>query len=334
MTPSSIDAVARAEPPAWRRAFVSIIALTALYVGALVWIDSRHHVFAQVPRLLASLPVVVGLSLASYLVRYARWHWLLARTGQRTRSVDGFLAYVAGFAFTATPGKVGELLRIRYFAMQGVPAHHVLAAFVYERAFDLVVVLVLASLAIGRRDLFVSVSLFVVLFLGVLVLCARNASWLTTIAGAFSRRGLTMPARLMTTLRDGLVHSRVWLTVPDVALSFVLGLVAWGLTSFSFVWLLGRLQIDVPFASAVAIYPLALLAGAASMLPGGIGSTEVAIVALLALHDVPLDRAALAAIGIRLASLWFAVVCGFACVAFLEGRARLAIWRRRVGGPR
>ncbi len=53
------------------------------------------------------------------------------------------------------------------------------------------------------------------------------------------------------------------------------------------------------------------------MIPGGVGSTEVSIVALLAMFDVPLDAAALAAIAICISTLWFAVVCGFGAVGVL-----------------
>jgi uncharacterized membrane protein YbhN (UPF0104 family) len=54
------------------------------------------------------------------------------------------------------------------------------------------------------------------------------------------------------------------------------------------------------------------------MVPGGVGSTEVTLVALLALFDVPLGTAALAAIGIRFASMWFAVLCGLCAMGVLE----------------
>ena len=85
-------------------------------------------------------------------------------------------------------------------------------------------------------------------------------------------------------------------------------------------WLLGRLGVSIATLPAFGMYPLAMLAGAASMLPGGIGSTEAAIVALLLFVDVPIATATLAAVGIRLASLWFAIACGFVAAGVLEAR--------------
>jgi uncharacterized membrane protein YbhN (UPF0104 family) len=56
------------------------------------------------------------------------------------------------------------------------------------------------------------------------------------------------------------------------------------------------------------------------MMPGGVGSTEVTMVALLALHGVSLGVATLAAVGVRMGSIWFSVALGFAVLTLLEFR--------------
>jgi uncharacterized membrane protein YbhN (UPF0104 family) len=54
------------------------------------------------------------------------------------------------------------------------------------------------------------------------------------------------------------------------------------------------------------------------MLPGGVGSTELSIVLLLGVYGVASGIATIAAIGIRFATIWFAVLTGFLCLGFLE----------------
>jgi uncharacterized protein (TIRG00374 family) len=303
-----------------RRALIGFATITVFYLVALILVDYRNQVFAEFPKLLSVLPTLMGFSLLSYLVRYLRWYWLLSRAGNKTSVVYGYLAYLAGFAFTATPGKVGELMRIRYFAPQGVPPWRVLAAFVYERAFDLMAVLLLSALAISRKDLFVFALGFVLILLAGFIFAALNPAWLTRASAYLRFHRLKKLARICMILRDGLSGCLLWVTPLDVLVSMVLGVLAWSLTSFSFVWLLNHLGVSIPSLSALAIYPLAMLAGAASMLPGGVGSTEVAIVALLSFFDVPLGIATLAAVGIRFSSIWFAVLCGFLALSALELR--------------
>jgi len=303
-----------------KHALLGFGALTIFYVGALILAGSRSQVFIELPKLLSILPILMGFSLLSYLVRYLRWYWLLNRTGDKIEVVFGFLSYLAGFAFTATPGKVGELMRIRYLAPRGVPPWRVLSAFVYERAFDLIAVLSLSALVISSKDVYVFIFAlgFVLVFVAGLVFAALNPAWLTKVSVYLRFHRLRRIARICLTLRDGLSGCRVWATPLDVLVSLVLGLLAASITSVSFVWLLSHLGVSIPTLAGLAIYPLAMLAGAASMLPGGVGSTEVAVVSLLSLFDVPLGVALLAAVGIRFSTLWFAVICGFIALGILE----------------
>ena len=121
-------------------------------------------------------------------------------------------------------------------------------------------------------------------------------------------------------LGEGLTFTLQWMNFINIGASLILGLVAWGLTSAAFLILLHYLGIALPFFTSFAIYPLAMLAGAASMIPGGLGSTEASITALLMLHGVSIGLAAVAAIGIRLATIWFAILIGFISLMLLEIR--------------
>lgn len=303
------------------RALAILGVLTAAYLALLVAVDLHGGVFERGLQLLPIAPVLFSASLGSYVLRHARWHWLLHRAGARVAPWTGLLAYLAGFAFTATPGKVGELLRIRYFQALHVPAPTVIAAFVFERAMDLVVVLALATLSISRPGIWVTATAFVVALLGLLALAARFPRVIGRFAARLRAMRLVRLARLVRLVASGLSGSRRWLTVQDLGVSLVLGAAAWGLTSWSFVFLLHHLtSTAVPAAQLLAIYPMAMLAGAASMIPGGLGSTEVTIVVLLTAAAVPLPIASLAAIGIRLSTLWFAIACGILSMWTLEAR--------------
>ena len=85
---------------------------------------------------------------------------------------------------------------------------------------------------------------------------------------------------------------------------------------------IGPLHIDTALSplALLALFPVAMLAGAASMLPGGLGSTEAILIALLTFSGAALAPASLAAVGIRLATLWLATVMGMAAFGWLEWR--------------
>ena len=61
-----------------------------------------------------------------------------------------------------------------------------------------------------------------------------------------------------------------------------------------------------------------MLVGAISMIPGGFFSTEAAIIFLLSLVNVSVDQAIVAAITIRVSTIWFAMLCGLLSTILLE----------------
>jgi len=287
---------------------------------ALWYFDRDKHVLSRLSQLAAPLCGCVVLVLCSYLVRYQRWHTVLRAQGHRVPWRSGLYAYLAGFAFTASPGKAGELLRIRYFYRLGVPASVTLATFIYERALDLLIIAALATLAAQLIPLFgalVGVVLALVLALFLLAYSRRLQAAASRVAPS---PGVGV-RRLAVFLLDGFRALRPLLR-PGLTLgSAAYGSASWLLTSAAFAWLCRAQGIDLAWQHALAIYPMAMLVGALSFVPGGVGTTEAAIVLMLASRGVALDVGLTVAIGIRLASLWLAVAIGMLAMTGLETRA-------------
>jgi len=95
-----------------------------------------------------------------------------------------------------------------------------------------------------------------------------------------------------------------------VASSYVYAQVAWIATVLSMQWALLALGVDPPVAIAMVVVPLG---GTAAIvpLPGGLGSVDLALGALLvALTDLPLAVVAAVVLVYRLCAYWFPVVVG------------------------
>lgn len=310
-----------------RRALAGSVVVALVYPLLLVWLDLRAGLFGQLSVLVSYAPVLLAVTGVSLLLRFLRWHWLLYRIGHRLRLGPSAAAYAAGFAFTATPGKVGELLRIRYLTAMSVSPTHVIAAFVFERLIDLVTVLALALPLALEFSVFRVAAAFVGIVVAIVGVLAFNFSQTLRISLFLRRWRLRRLARLVRVMGAGLRDVRLWGTLPDLLLSIALGLAAWATTAWSFVILLNALGIEFAIWRSLALYPLAILVGAASMLPGGMGSTEATLVLLLKMDGVPVLVGALAAVGIRLVTLWFAMLIGMICFGFLEWQRR----SKRVG---
>lgn len=76
-----------------RCAGVGFIAVTTLYAGALLYLDLNNPVFDKLDALLGMLPAALAFSFLSYIARFVRRRWLLARRGFAMPRIAGVATY-------------------------------------------------------------------------------------------------------------------------------------------------------------------------------------------------------------------------------------------------
>lgn len=260
------------------------------------------------------------LSLLNYGARIARWRSYLARLGHSMSFGFTALTYTAGFAFTLSPGKVGEMVRARYYAPLGVPLAHVAAAFFVERLLDLLAMLVLAMLILTISDRYEIAMWGAAIAISTALVLLTVMPW--TRVERTVRDSSRVPKAIRGTLAGAahaLASARVLLTPRALVTGFLIGLVAWGLEGLG-LGLLGSMfaPSHLDTLAAVGIYAIAILAGALSFLPGGLGSTEAIMAALLVTQGYPLPQALLITLTCRLVTLWLAVAVGWGAVFALR----------------
>ncbi|HEY8101117.1 MAG TPA: lysylphosphatidylglycerol synthase transmembrane domain-containing protein [Burkholderiaceae bacterium] len=264
--------------------------------------------------------VAALLSLFNYLLRIVRWSTYLKRFGFRFPAVFTCLSYVAGFAFTLSPGKVGEMIRARYYKEAGVPLPMTTAAFFVERLMDMLAMTGLALLGFVLLSGYAAVlwiSFAGMLSILVILACAPWTQWQRRLA--LHQR---VPATLQNTVANILqtiISARTLLHPRLLAFGFLIGLFAWSAEGLGLM-VLGNLAPAVPidWASAIGIYAIAILIGALSFLPGGLGGTEVVMATLLAAHGYAMPQAILLTMVCRIITLWLAVMIGWSAVLVLR----------------
>jgi glycosyltransferase 2 family protein len=260
------------------------------------------------------------LSLLNYFFRIARWSVYLKRFGFRFPAAFTGLSYVAGFAFTLSPGKVGEMVRARYYKEAGVPLGVTTAAFFVERMMDM---LAMASMALVGFAVSSGYSLVLwICFGGILALLAILGATPWERSQLWLMRHQHLPAALRNTVAGVLrilISARSLLCPRLLAFGFFLGLFAWGAEGLGLM-VLGSLVPSVPidWATASGIYAVAVLIGALSFLPGGLGTTEVVMATLLVTHGYAMPQAILLTMVCRILTLWLAVILGWSAVLVLR----------------
>ncbi|MBB5864307.1 lysylphosphatidylglycerol synthase transmembrane domain-containing protein [Xanthomonas sp. 3058] len=299
-----------------------VLVLCAGYVATLLWVDHGNGTFSRLSDVWELMSLAIVPVSITYLFRYWRWRWLLRRKGHRVPVVRGLTGYLAGFALTATPGKAGELLRIRYFARMGIPAERTLGVFVFERASDLLVILSLSLLA---APVFPTLGALVAVVLGFVCVLFGAAAWPALLDRCARLTGHVPGRWLRRLLRFGLAAAlelRSCLDLRAFGQSMLAGSIAWGLTSAVFVGLCAGMGLPLDPLVAFGIYPLAMLIGALSFVPGGVGTTELAIVLMLDRLGIPTADAIAVAVAARLVTLWYAILVGALAMSIAEFASR------------
>lgn len=310
----------------WRfKALVLVVILSALgYLLFMLWGGWDDVIAALVRVGYGGLAAALAFSLLNYGLRFIRWQYYLAILGYRVPPWESFKIYIAGFALTATPAKAGEMLRSIFLKDYGVSYHASFGAFLSERVSDLIAILLLAAIGIweypAARPICLSIGI-VILFV---LFALQKKSW-TSFLHRWAYRNLSRRASRSILFFIKILNAfRDCFSPRTLSTGAILGLLAWAAEGLAFAYILHLLGADMPIATAVFIYAFSMLVGAITFLPGGLGGTEVTMLQLLILYQMPAADAVVAILLIRLATLWFAVALGLIALPFAKGRAKEA----------
>ncbi len=261
--------------------------------------------------------LALGLACFNYVLRFLKWEYYLRRVGVgKIPRLDSFLVFLSGFVLTVTPGKVGEVLQKTH----GVDAAKTAPILVAERLTDviaIVVLVLLGSLGFPGGLSWALLGIAVVVLGLVLILWDAPADRLmAAIRSRGGRLGAALPRLATARASLKIVARPQTLVIPTL-----LSIVGWGAEGIALWFLLRGFAQAVPELLAVFFYATATLAGALIPVPGGLGVTETIMqTQLVGLAAVEKGAATGAMLLIRFATLWWAVLVGFAALFALRLR--------------
>jgi uncharacterized protein (TIRG00374 family) len=322
--------LARSTPPArglkgmLGRVILGVAGGVAVYVGFSIWANA-HEVGLALGRFAGTFALAAcALAACNYAIRWVRWEYYLRCLGLRIAPRDSVLVFLAGFALTVTPGKLGEAVKALLLRQShGIPAARTAPIVVAERITDLIALLLLTlvgvfSFHVDRRFLAGGAMLVGV---GLAIISSEAlAERLLNILARFAP-----VARFVPKLREFLGSAAILLRPRTLIVTTLLSTCSWFLECLAF-WVVvhGFPGARLGLQAGVFIYASMTVAGAVSFLPGGLGVTEAGMFTLLTTLGVGMGRgtAAAATFVTRACTLWFAVALGL--VAMLVYSRRIA----------
>ena len=314
-----------------RRVALGVAAGVAVYVGLTIWADAGRVGEALRAFRWSMAGLACLLALGNYLVRFGRWHYYLKLLDVRVRAGDSLAVFLAGFALTVTPGKLGEAVKAFLLrASHKVAVARTAPIVVAERVTDLIALLLLTLVgvftfdppAVDRRLLVAGAALVVA---GILVV---SVDPLAERAVALAARLPLLRGRLAHRLAEFHRSTAALLRPAPLLLASAIATASWFLECVAF-WVVVRGFPGAALAlrPATFIYAAVTVAGALSFLPGGLGVTEAGMLALIMRFGSGITRggAAASTFVTRACTLWFAVALGVPALILYARRKHVRV---------
>ncbi|HEX2963834.1 MAG TPA: lysylphosphatidylglycerol synthase transmembrane domain-containing protein [Ignavibacteriales bacterium] len=299
--------------------FRSLAVAAILYLAFTIYADYRSVIsaFARFNWLL--LPLLLLLTFVNYLTRFYKWDYYLKVLKVRISKVDSFAIFMSGLIMSVTPGKMGELLK-SYLVKQvsNEPISKTAPIVMVERITDFISLVLLALIGAYvfnyGRIIVIGTGIFFILV--TLVISHKRLSFylidLIVRIGVLKKHG----ARIRTAYESVYLLLRPWPLTYMVVISFF----SWFLECLGYYIILFNFGLHFNILWPTFVYTFSTIAGAITMLPGGLGVTDGSLTFLLIRNKVPKDIAVSSTFIVRAVTLWFAVLIGVFSVSFYQHR--------------
>jgi uncharacterized protein (TIRG00374 family) len=221
-----------------------------------------------------------------------------------------------------TPGKVGEVFKSYLLKEQNGTAISKSGPIILaERITDflsLIMLSMIGALMFGyETKLIIITGIFFVLL--ILLISSKKISY--GIMNIFEKfKFFNRLSQKVHTAYDSIYQM---VRFKELMVTLFLSIIAWFFECLGFYIVINSFGIEnivhINIFVATFIYGFATIAGAITMLPGGLGATDASIAFLLVtLQGIAENVAVAATLIIRVATLWFAVIVGIVSILFYQ----------------
>lgn len=230
---------------------------------------------------------------------------------------------------SASPGKMGEVLKS--FLLKEIlnePVSKTASVIFAERLTDFLSLTLLTIIGIYFFNYSAIWVYFVLIFFVILIIAISNrkiAGSLISVLNKFSY------LKSHSSKIINLYESAYILLQPMPLLRMILlSTFSWFLECFAFYLILINFDVSVTILFPTFVYALSTIAGAVSMLPGGLGVTEGSLSLILIGSGISKEISIASTLIIRVVTLWFAVILGSTVLFFFQRQYKNSLIDKKI----
>lgn len=305
-----------------RKLFISIVLGLIVVFAMGIFSD-----FAKLAESLRSfnywyLPLILVLAPLNYFLRFIKWNYYLKLLGIRIERSLNIKIFISGFGMTVTPGKVGEFIKAYLIKeAEGIPVSATMPVIVAERLTDIISMIILASIGSLTFKYGRGILLGTFIFIAILIFFIRNKPFAEGCIRLLKR--IPVLKRLGAQIDLFYTSSYELLGMKSLLFTVAIGTVSWGFEGLIVFLALMGFNSPVSILSSLFTISFATIAGAISMLPGGLFVAEGSIMGILIMLGVPREIASGATLITRFSTLWFGVAIGIGGLVLVQRIIRI-----------
>jgi len=225
--------------------------------------------------------------------------------------------FFSGLSMSASPAKMGEVLKSFLLKeIKNEPISKTGSIIFAERLTDLLSLTFLAIVG-GLYFHYDSILIYITApFFVILIIVISNRSVVEYIIMLSAK--VVFIKKHIAKIQN--LYESTYILLKPKALFFMLGvsIFSWSFECFGFYLILTNFGQSISILWSTFVFAFSIIAGAVSMLPGGLGVTEGSLSLILIKGGIPSETAIATTIIIRVVTLWFAVVLGLVVLFFLR----------------
>ena len=259
------------------------------------------------------------LSLVNYFVRFLKWDYFLSVIKIKLKKIDSLSIFLSGLVMSVTPGKMGELLKA-YLTKEitGVPISKSAPIVFVERITDFLALIIISISGAYVFNYGIEIIIGVGIFLIILIIIISNKKLALAILKLLEKNRFL--DKHLQKFNNAYESSFQLLKFRPLIYMTLVSVISWLAECLGYYIILRNFGIENSFLWAAFSYAFATIAGAISMLPGGLGVTEGSLTFMLIRNGQTREFAVATTFIVRVVTLWFAVIVGIFSLMFYQKR--------------
>lgn len=301
------------------RLLLPIIVGLGVFVALSIYADIGQVIQSFAKFRWGYIPLILALTLLNYLLRFYKWDYYLRNIGIRLKVKDSLAIFLSGLVMSVTPAKLGEVFKSYLLKrLNGTEISRSIPVVFAERITDVLGLLILAAASFSVFQYGKEVLIVVLIFLLVLIVVIQSKRICNKLLEI--SKSIPLINKLSDSLRMSYESAYTLFRFRTLIVAMLISVISWGFECLAMYFVLQGFGVNVSVLLSTFVFSFSSLAGAVSMIPGGLIVAEGSSASLLMLWGVSKEIAASATLIIRFCTLWFGVIVGSITMFLVKGK--------------